>query len=209
MNRKDMDNLFELLEIYFPNSKKTRNKTLKSAWFLLLEPFDPETVKQALVDQLRENKFFPDPQSIASRCPPVLNKVGGYNNWWRQPSWQRQRKLLDKYAELAEKWRKCGIPSTLEEARSSGLSAEDWDRMTTECGLGLEVIFAGYGEEAERNYPVSIAQSERVHSTGAEAPEPSGEAEKQVAEVGGDGAEETDSRFSAGAGDHAVYLGGT
>ena len=67
MTKEDIDRLFRLLEIYFPNSPKVRNNTLKSAWLLVLEPFDPSEVKKSLVSQLRESKFFPDPQSIAVR----------------------------------------------------------------------------------------------------------------------------------------------
>ena len=68
MVREDIERLFELLKIYFPNSRKTGDKQLQSAWLRLLEPYSPETVQKAVTDALRGNVNFPDPQKIAVLC---------------------------------------------------------------------------------------------------------------------------------------------
>jgi hypothetical protein len=70
MSRTDIDRLFELLKIYFPRHQNVtkENLTLRSAWFLLLEPYDPTAVKQAVVEHLRHSTNFPDPQEIAILC---------------------------------------------------------------------------------------------------------------------------------------------
>ena len=69
MTEKDMDGLFDLLKLYFPNSPKTGSNTLKKAWLLILEPYGRGDVKQALLKLLRANEHFPDPQKIAALCP--------------------------------------------------------------------------------------------------------------------------------------------
>lgn len=115
MTKSDIDNLFALLEIYFPNSQKTRNRQIKSAWALVLEPYDPKSVKSALVEHLRESKFFPDPQAIAVKCAMSTGVKAGknesvatYDNY--QPSPERIRanaEWLDKFlAEYDPGWEK-------------------------------------------------------------------------------------------------------
>lgn len=68
MTKDDINGLFELLRIYFPNAGKTADNRLKAAWLLVLEPYEPQDVKRAVVEQLRSSPHFPDPQSIAVRC---------------------------------------------------------------------------------------------------------------------------------------------
>lgn len=142
MNREDIDDLFKLLQLYFPNSDKTRNETLKTAWLLLLEPYDRDTVRNALTEQLRESKFFPDPQSIASRCPPVLRKKGpgSLEPVPDSSGWEKQAELLKRYGELIDRRRAAGIPGTWSDAQEAGMDAETWDRLTDHAGLGVEVI---------------------------------------------------------------------
>lgn len=68
MVREDIERLFDLLKIYFPNSRKTGDKKLRSAWLRLLEPYSPDTVQKAVTEALRRNENFPDPQKIAVIC---------------------------------------------------------------------------------------------------------------------------------------------
>lgn len=71
MNRSNVNGLFELLRIYFPNNKKLDSETLKSAWLLLLEPYSTDIVRKAVVDALRESTNLPDPQKIAVKCEAI------------------------------------------------------------------------------------------------------------------------------------------
>lgn len=101
MTRNDIENLFALLQIYFPNSGKPKDKRLKSAWLLVLEPFSPEAVKTALAEHLRESTFFPDPQAIATRCPAAPKAAASL-----QPDAERIRKCsewLDQFLAEQEK----------------------------------------------------------------------------------------------------------
>lgn len=68
MKKDDVDRLFELLEIYFPGYDRLKDKVLKNAWLLVLKPFEPDDVKQAVASYLRERKQFPFVQEIAVRC---------------------------------------------------------------------------------------------------------------------------------------------
>ncbi len=99
MTKADIDNLFLLLEIYFPNSHKPKDKKLKNAWALVLEPYTPEDVRTALVEHLRTSTFFPDPQTIAVKCNGKPNSL--------QPSAERIRKnndWLDKFLAEQHGW---------------------------------------------------------------------------------------------------------
>ncbi len=68
MKKDDVDRLFDLLEIYFPGDARLRDKVLKNAWLLVLKPFEPEDVKQAIASHLRECRFFPRVQEVALKC---------------------------------------------------------------------------------------------------------------------------------------------
>ena len=133
MTAKDVDGLFQLLEIYFPNSSKAKNKTLKSAWLLVLEPFPPEEVKRALAEQLRESRFFPDPQAVAVRCklPPHAKQPNSATSIgtdyskefnammaWLGPWYEEYKKALHSH----------GLPTAIE-ARLGGILVSDWSEM--------------------------------------------------------------------------------
>ena len=71
MTKQDMDGLWKLLGIYRAGDKHLGDGTLKAAWFLVLEPYDPADVKQAVADYFRECKYWPDVTDISSRCPKL------------------------------------------------------------------------------------------------------------------------------------------
>lgn len=133
MNRDEIDKLFELLRIYFPNDRKLKDERLKSAWLLLLEPYRPKTVRQAVVAALRENVNLPDPQKIAVRCQalePVQNLVKkpepqGKDLTWMQP---HIRKLAARASEReADKLHAAGR-LTWPEAEAAGMDFSAWSR---------------------------------------------------------------------------------
>ena len=68
MRKDDVDRLFDLLAIYFPGDNRLKDKLLRNAWLLVLEPFEPDDVKQAISSHLRECRFFPRVQEVAVRC---------------------------------------------------------------------------------------------------------------------------------------------
>lgn len=129
MTKEDIGHLFELLEIYFPNSRKTHDKVLKNAWLLLLEPFAPETVKTALVEQLQSNRNFPDPQAVAVRCRekvpkdmPLVDQC--VHSELKSIAWQ-----TEWHKTLKEK----GLP-TMRDALAQGMTLNQWRRLLEEAG---------------------------------------------------------------------------
>lgn len=70
MTLDDTKNLFEqLLSKYFQNHPKLKDPAQVTAYHEILEPYEPADVKAAVLRCLREKRYFPDPQEIASRCP--------------------------------------------------------------------------------------------------------------------------------------------
>lgn len=128
MNREDIDNLFRLLELYFPNSPKIHNKQLRMAWLLLLEPYPPEVVKRALAERLRENKNFPDPQAIAVKCGAVFHIPEETQSRCVTLSHADQRCRAESFA-WQEDWHRelheRGLLS-LREAMEAGMSVGQW-----------------------------------------------------------------------------------
>lgn len=136
MTREDIERLFDLLKIYFPNSKKTGDKKLQSAWLRLLEPYSPETVQKAITDTLRGNVNFPDPQKIAVLCetvepaPKELASTVDHQRTYGDKVWMAPhiRKLAAEVTdEQADDIHDAGL-MTWREAESAGVSFAEWTR---------------------------------------------------------------------------------
>lgn len=136
MVREDIDRLFDLLKIYFPNSRKTGDKQLQSAWLRLLEPYSPETVQKSVTDALRSNVNFPDPQKIAVLCetaepaPKELAAPVGYQRPYGDTAWMTPyiRKMAANISrEDAEEIHDAGL-LTWGEAEKQGMSFRGWNR---------------------------------------------------------------------------------
>lgn len=127
MTEKDMDGLFDLLKLYFPNSPKTGSNTLKKAWLLILEPYGRGDVKQALLKLLRANEHFPDPQKIAALCPPLQEHARRRDNPLSARDDHRYMDPLRKrHGVVMERRKKAGIPTAAGEANRPGLSPEEF-----------------------------------------------------------------------------------
>lgn len=139
MTAEETDKLFQLLEIYFPNSPKVKSKKLKSAWLLVLEPYEPDEVKRALIEQLRESRFFPDPQAVAVRCklPSLVEQPEPADSV--QEDYSREfNAMMAWLGPWHEEWTKklhsLGLP-TLGEARSAGMSVPEWNKLLDKSGV--------------------------------------------------------------------------
>lgn len=118
MKRNEIDDLFRLLAIFRPGDKHLSDPMLRSAWFLILEPFDHDEVRDAVAGYFRENKYWPDVTDIAKRCPrPVCAEPAGTGpaakNAMCLPSLERVRRhdeWIDKFLDdldpgWRERWR--------------------------------------------------------------------------------------------------------
>ena len=134
MTAKDIDDLFDLLRLYFPNSPKTGSSTLKKAWLLILEPYGRGDVKQALLRLLRENEYFPDPQKIAALCPalPELDRGRSGGDAAARDYRRYMGPLLERFEAVKARRRRAGVPATIVEARKAGLSDREWGALLEE-----------------------------------------------------------------------------
>lgn len=133
MTKEEIGKLFELLKIYFPNARKLEDERLKSAWLFLLEPYRPETVRQAVAAALRESTYFPDPQKIAVRCqalepvqtPAKEAEPRGNGLDWMAPY---VRKLAARCSEREEEQLHAAGCLTWPEAEAAGMEFSAWSR---------------------------------------------------------------------------------
>lgn len=130
MTREDIERLFELLAIYRPGDKHLENGKLRSAWLLVLAPYSPEEVREAVAAYFREKKFWPDVTDIASRCPPLPERV--------MPAREGRQDQEDLYRQW-KRWTgtvdQAGLPATITQARKAGLPLEAWEAILTKAGL--------------------------------------------------------------------------
>ena len=141
MTREEMDGLWELLKIFRPNDIRLQDKKLKSAWFLVLEPYQREDVRQAVAEWFRQSKFLPDVSEIAMLCrgqpgeepagsgekdDPLL---GGdaYREWFSS-----MEEALEMGRLMDEDYQGAGIPHP-DEARRAGWSVADWNMACREA----------------------------------------------------------------------------
>ena len=133
MTSKDINDLFDLLGLYYSGHPGLSVKNIRTAWLSVLEPYSREDVKKAVVEYLRTNTNFPRPQEIAVLCPPIqttnLGKTGG-NTAAKilGPMDARAKEAQDRlFARMkAERERliplrrAAGIPATVGEAKQPG-----------------------------------------------------------------------------------------
>ena len=133
MTREDMGNLWKLLGVYRPGDKHLNDKTLRSAWFLVLEPYSVDDVRSAVADYFRGCKFWPDVTDIARRCPPLPEK--------RQVRAVESREqkavtvLRDQWERVCLARQAAGVPATIGQAIEAGMSASEWDGLLADLGL--------------------------------------------------------------------------
>lgn len=139
MTKEDIDNLFELLAIYRPKDRHLSDKTLKSAWLLVLEPFKPADVKQAVAAYFRGNKYWPDVSDISTRCPKAVEEappVRERNTGFSAQQVANINAQMDELLELGElmslDYAAAGLPHPAE-ARKMGWSVADWNRCVREA----------------------------------------------------------------------------
>lgn len=133
MDKTDIDKLFELLKLLYPNARQVQagNGVLKKTWRLVLEPYDYEAVKAATIDYARGNKFFPDPADLTMRCPVEAPKRETLRVVHRE---EDVDKLYAMAEEIEAKYSAVGIPGP-SEALEMGWSFERWSLACSEAGI--------------------------------------------------------------------------
>lgn len=155
MEKKDIADLFELLEIYFSGHPKLKVKGLQKAWLAVLEPYRREDVKAALMSFLREKPGFPTPQEIALRCTPLPTEtpqeIFPRNGPMDLRAKEAQKRLFARMSaerkRLISLRRAAGLPATMDEAKFAGMKYTEWMAALEAAGL---------------NYPDSVWHEEAL-----------------------------------------------
>lgn len=66
-----MNKLWALLGSCRRGDPAVRDKNLKAAWFLVLEPYEYQDVRSAVLTHFRSSKYFPDVGEITQHLPRV------------------------------------------------------------------------------------------------------------------------------------------
>lgn len=135
MTRADIDSLFELLRLYRQGDRRADSEKLRKAWLLVLEPYAPADVKQALLTYLRRSKFWPDPSEIAILCPPLPEESPP------SPASAAPRRanapLWDWWQQHRDSLHRAGLP-TAAEHRAKGGSIRDYYTLLEQSGYREE-----------------------------------------------------------------------
>lgn len=133
ISREDIDNLFGLLAIFRPNDPHLKQQNLRSAWFLVLAPYEKDDVRQAVGDWFRQSKYWPEPSEIASLCPPLPEKGRKETQMGAMdPGWYGRHEQWKKLVALR---REAGIPATIRDAQDAGMTDREWLDILAERGL--------------------------------------------------------------------------
>lgn len=134
MTREDTENLWKLLGIYRRDDPHLQNRKLLSAWYLVLKPFDPGDVRNAVAAYFRRSKFWPDVTDIAARCPALEpdkpkpmepRQCGGFSAAEFANCDAQMDEMLELGALMERDYTAAGIPHP-SEARAMGWSCRDW-----------------------------------------------------------------------------------
>lgn len=124
MDKQDITKLFALLGTIYPNAKNQTGSAAVTAWQMILEPWNYEDAKQAVILRARENPFYPNPSELV----PYLPKPETPNEEeasMLEPSDAYLEKFYVREGEQRERWHEVGIP-TPSEARKQGMTYAAW-----------------------------------------------------------------------------------
>lgn len=124
MDKQDITKLFALLGMIYPNAKNQTGSVAVTAWQMILEPWNYEDAKQAVILRARENPFYPNPSELV----PYLPKPETPNEEeapMPEPSDAYLEKFHVREGEQRERWHEVGIP-TPSEARKQGMTYAAW-----------------------------------------------------------------------------------
>lgn len=75
MNAAERQKIYTLLSKFYPNARQLNDRTLLTAWGLVLAKFPYAAVKDAVLSYAAGNKFFPDLSDITAGITPVADKA--------------------------------------------------------------------------------------------------------------------------------------
>lgn len=133
MDKQDITKLFALLGTIYPNAKNQTGSVAVAAWQMILEPWDYEDAKQAVILRARENPFYPNPSELVPYLPKP-ETLEAKEAPMPEPSDIYLEKFYAKYEALHERWKAAGIP-TPSEAKKHGMTYAGWEKMAKGAGV--------------------------------------------------------------------------
>ena len=133
MDKQDITKLFALLGTIYPNAKNQTGSVAVAAWQMILEPWDYEDAKQAVILRARENPFYPNPSELVPYLPKP-ETLEAKEAPMPEPSDAYLEKFYAKCEALHERWKAAGIP-TPSEAKRQGLTYAQWSAFADAGGV--------------------------------------------------------------------------
>ena len=151
MNKEDRQKIYTLLSKYFPNARQLKDPATLTAWGLVLGKYPYDDVKNAVIEYVARNKFFPDIADITGSLTPEestanLDLGPGRDRRELGPLELREKRMQDLLfermrearARLLPLRRAAGIPATWPEAKAAGMTARQWWMACEAHGLNYD-----------------------------------------------------------------------
>lgn len=141
MTGQDIDKLFELLAIFRPKDKHLEDQALRNAWLLVLKPYDPKDVREAVAQYFRESSYWPDVTDIAKRCPKIVINPRDNIPPATDQTLKKHLEWAKHYDDVRRRRREAGFPETWWDAKEEGgWTMKEYQDAMDKAGLGFEMI---------------------------------------------------------------------
>lgn len=138
MTRQETEKLFELLTALTITWKPKKNAAL--AWTLVLEPYDYETVKAAVISLQRKTNQIPLPAEIVAEIKALAPAPAAETEEQTDEPTPNEKRALARYAVLRKLRREHGLPETPSAARAYGMTAMQVMDEYDAAGLGCDAV---------------------------------------------------------------------
>lgn len=151
LTTSEVNKLFDLLkELHGKN--KSRDKRTIAIWTKVLEPWTYQQVRAAAIERSRGgNSYYPNPAEITQFLPepevPDSRPVGNLDAKAKEAQDRLFARMKAEDERLIPLRHAAGLPATMDEAKSAGMTYTEW---WNEC------------EKAGLNYPDSVFREEAV-----------------------------------------------
>lgn len=158
MTREEFEGVWALLAACREGDPRLQRRELRRAWWLVLEPYDAEDVKQAVLGFVREKNQFPFVGEITQRLPPLpqaatsLPADGQTVQGAAKPGMSRSTALSLRWDAMMEAK---GYP-LLGEWLDRGKPADEWWLARAECQLEDEAYMVSLSPQERANLITAV-----------------------------------------------------
>lgn len=145
MNRTEVLAVMSVLRAAYPSFYRGMSRddaeNAVNLWEDIFRYDDAGAVGLAVRDFIAgdDKGFPPSPGQLKKKLPRQrMSPMDGLS-----PAWKRQKEMMGRYTALKQRRVEAGLPATGWEARKSGISPEEYNRLTDAAGLGDEEFIYG------------------------------------------------------------------